>query len=67
MPLLNKLPRDYKFTLGDCMTNKLLDLLDGGAHARIFGRQLPVDGRIILRYDLYDVGEPFNITQPFGC
>lgn len=36
-------------------------------NARIFGRQLPVDGRIIIRYDLYDVGTAFNITQPFGC
>ncbi len=28
VPLLNKLPRDYKYTLGDRITNKLLDLLD---------------------------------------
>jgi len=35
--------------------------------ARIFGRALPVDGRVIVRYDVYDIGEPFNITQPFGC
>jgi hypothetical protein len=36
-------------------------------HARIFGRALPVDGRIILRYDVYDIGQQFNITTPFGC
>lgn len=36
-------------------------------NARIFGRALPVDGRVIIRYDLSDVGETFNITQPFGC
>lgn len=35
--------------------------------ARIFGRQLPVDGRVIIRYDLYDIGQTFNISQPFGC
>lgn len=35
--------------------------------ARIFGRPLPVDGRVIIRYDLYDIGERFNIAQPFGC
>lgn len=35
--------------------------------ARIFGRPAPVDGRVIIRYDLYDIGENFNITQPFGC
>lgn len=36
-------------------------------NARIFGRTLPVDGRVFMRYDLYDVGQAFNITQPFGC
>ncbi len=36
-------------------------------NARIFGRTLPVDGQVIMRYDLYDIGKNFNITQPFGC
>lgn len=27
----------------------------------------PVSGQLVLRYDLYDVGEDPNITQPFGC
>ena len=36
-------------------------------NARIFGRALPVNGRVIIRYDLSDVGESFNISQPFGC
>ncbi len=36
-------------------------------NARIFGRTLPVDGRVLMRYDLYDIGKAFNITQPFGC
>lgn len=35
--------------------------------AYLFDRPLPVDGRLIIRYDLYDVGMQFNITQPFGC
>ena len=28
---------------------------------------LPVSGRVILRYDLFDIGVNPNITQPFGC
>lgn len=33
----------------------------------IFDRQLPVTGQVRMRYDLYDVGNAFNITTPFGC
>lgn len=33
----------------------------------IFERALPVSGRVIMRYDLYDAGTAFNITVPFGC
>ncbi len=29
--------------------------------------QLPVTGQVIIRYDLYDVGTPYNISVPFGC
>ena len=36
-------------------------------NARIFGRTLPVDGQVIMRYDLYDIGQTFNISEPFGC
>ncbi len=36
-------------------------------NAFIFDRQLPVDGTVLIRYDLYDIGTPFNITVPFGC
>lgn len=36
-------------------------------NAIIFDRQLPVDGQVILRYDLYDIGVAPNITVPFGC
>ena len=33
----------------------------------IFDKQLPVTGQVLMRYDLYDVGNAFNITTPFGC
>ncbi len=36
-------------------------------NAIIFDRQLPVSGSVILRYDLYDIDLPANITTPFGC
>jgi hypothetical protein len=36
-------------------------------NAIIFDRQLPVSGTVIIRYDLYDIGQPVNITVPFGC
>jgi hypothetical protein len=28
---------------------------------------LPVSGRLIIRYDVYDIGTDPNITRPFGC
>jgi hypothetical protein len=33
----------------------------------VFDRQLPVDGTVVIRYDLYDIGTAYNITVPFGC
>jgi hypothetical protein len=33
----------------------------------VFDRQLPVDGTVVIRYDLYDVGTAYNISIPFGC
>jgi hypothetical protein len=36
-------------------------------NAFIFDRQLPVTGQVILRYDLYDIGDAPNLTIPFGC
>jgi hypothetical protein len=36
-------------------------------NAIIFERQLPVDGQVIIRYDLYEIGVAPNITVPFGC
>ncbi len=36
-------------------------------NAVIFDRTLPVDGQVIVRYDLYDVGQITNIAVPNGC
>ena len=36
-------------------------------NAVIFDRALPVDGQVIVRYDLYDVGQITNIAVPNGC
>lgn len=36
-------------------------------NASIFGSTLPVDGRVLLRYDLYDIGVVPNLSVPFGC
>jgi hypothetical protein len=36
-------------------------------NAIIFGRALPVDGTVIIRYDLYDIGQTTNISVPNGC
>ncbi len=36
-------------------------------NALIFDRQAPVTGLVILRYDLYDIGQQPNINIPFGC
>jgi hypothetical protein len=33
----------------------------------IFGAALPVSGQIVLRYDLTDLGQPQNISIPYGC
>jgi len=36
-------------------------------NARILANDLPVNGEVRLRFDLYDVGTLPNITVPFGC
>jgi hypothetical protein len=35
IPILNRLPRDHRFALGDRMTKKLYDLLEGLIQARL--------------------------------
>jgi hypothetical protein len=36
-------------------------------NAYIFDRQLPVTGQVLVRYDVFDIGQAANITVPFGC
>jgi hypothetical protein len=55
VPILNRLPRDYKFTLGDRMINGLYDLLDGLIKAKYDKEKLifldPLNSQLdILRY-----------------
>lgn len=33
----------------------------------VFGSNLPVTGQVVMRYDLYEIGQEVNITIPFGC
>lgn len=33
----------------------------------LLGSSLPLTGTILLRYDLYDIGDVPNISVPFGC
>jgi hypothetical protein len=55
VPILNKLPRDYKFGLGDRMVSSLYDLLEGLVTARYARNKLeilkPLSGKLdILQY-----------------
>lgn len=36
-------------------------------NGRLLTNNLPVTGRLLLRYDLFDIGVVPNITVPFGC
>lgn len=36
-------------------------------NAFLLGSNLPLTGTILLRYDLYDIGDVPNISVPFGC
>lgn len=36
-------------------------------NAVILGRPIPVTGAVLLRYDAYELGQPNNISIPFGC
>jgi hypothetical protein len=51
VPLLSRLPRDHKFTLGDRMTTALYDLLDELIEARYVTRKHSINRRLEkLRY-----------------
>ena len=41
VPILNKLPREHKFTLGDRITTRLYDVLDGLIKTRYSRDKLP--------------------------
>lgn len=41
VPILNRLPRDHKFALGDRMISQLYDLLEGLIQARFSRNKLP--------------------------
>jgi hypothetical protein len=36
-------------------------------NATFFGSTLPVTGTLLVRYDVFDMGTPANISVPFGC
>jgi hypothetical protein len=36
-------------------------------NAVLFDIPQPVTGQLLVRYDAFDLGTPFNITVPFGC
>ena len=42
IPLINRLPRSHKFTLGERITNQLYDLLEGLINARYSHQKLPL-------------------------
>ena len=55
VPLLNRLPRDHKFALGDRMVASLYDMMEGLIEARYASQKLdillPLRGKLdILRY-----------------
>lgn len=33
----------------------------------IFGNTAPVSGTVLMRYDVYDIGDEPNLSVPFGC
>ncbi|QQS48746.1 MAG: diversity-generating retroelement protein Avd [Acidobacteriota bacterium] len=51
VPQINKLPRDYRFTLGDRIANGLYAMLDDLIEARYSTRKLPLLNGINMRLD----------------
>ena len=54
VPILNKLPKEHKFTLGDRITNRLYDLLEGLIRVRYTRKKLP---------QLYDLNLQLEILR----
>jgi hypothetical protein len=52
VPILNRLPRDHKFTLGDRITTGLYDLLEGLIRARYSTDRLPQLEALNFQLDL---------------
>jgi hypothetical protein len=52
IPILNRLPRDHRFTLGERMINGLYDLLEGLMSARYITHKLPLLEQLNHRLDL---------------
>jgi hypothetical protein len=52
VPLLNRLPRSHKFTLGERIINELYDLLEGLIDARYSRQKLPLLEALNNRLDL---------------
>jgi len=44
-----------------------IDVENALVFTNVLETALPVTGRLIVRYDLYDIGDLPNITVPFGC
>ncbi len=56
MPIINRFPRDYKFTLGDRITNLVLDLLEKYIEAYYTGNtKLKLE-----RAQFHKVGKPLK-------
>ena len=54
VPILNKLPREHKFTLGDRITTRLYDILEGLIQTRYTREKLP---------QLYDLNMQLEILR----
>ncbi|MEA5616253.1 diversity-generating retroelement protein Avd [Cronbergia sp. UHCC 0137] len=52
VPILNRLPRNHKFTLGDRMVNKLYDILEDLIAARFASEKVAILKEINLKLDI---------------
>lgn len=52
IPILNKLPRNHKFTLGDRMINGLYDLLENLIAARFASEKITILTQLNLKLDI---------------
>ncbi|MGK7940169.1 MAG: diversity-generating retroelement protein Avd [Crocosphaera sp.] len=52
IPILEKLPRTYKFTLGEKMSNHLYDLLEGLIQAKYAHRKIEILKKLNIKLDI---------------